>query len=135
MDNAYNWYNRLILPSWAPPKQVFAPVWTVLYMLIAVSFGTVFYMAWQQQISLVVVLPFVLNLLFNFSFTTIQFRLRNNLFAAADILLVLATIVWAAIAIFPFKPWIAYIQTPYFLWVIFATALQLTVSYLNRIKK
>ena len=132
MSNAYNWYSQLIKPSWAPPRWLFAPVWTVLYVLIAVSFGDIFLVAWQKQLPFAVALPFILNLVFNFSFTTIQFGLKNNLLAAADILLVLATIILLMAAIYPFMPWIAYIQFPYLLWVVFATVLQLTVTYLNR---
>ena len=130
--DGYNWYSQLVKPSWAPPAWLFGPVWTVLYILIAVSFGKVLMMAWQKQIALMVALPFILNLVFNFAFTSIQFGLRNNLLAAADILLVLATLIWAMAAIYPHARWIAYIQIPYLLWVLFATVLQLTVTYLNR---
>ena len=132
MSNAYNWYSQLIKPTWAPPSWLFGPVWTVLYVLIAISFGKVFLMAWQKQITLIVVLPFVLNLIFNFVFTPIQFGLKNNLLAAADILLVLATLIWAIVAIYPHARWVAYMQIPYLLWVSFATVLQLTITYINR---
>ena len=132
MNNAYNWYSQLIKPTWAPPSWLFGPVWTVLYVLIAVSFGKVFIMAFQKRLSFIVVLPFILNLFFNFIFTSIQFGLKNNLLAAADILLVLSTLIWAMIAIFPYMKWVTYIQIPYLLWVSFATVLQLTVTYLNR---
>lgn len=127
----YNWYSQLIRPTWAPPSYIFGPVWTFLYALIAVSFGTVFYKAFTRQIPWIVVLPFVLNLVFNFAFTPIQFGLKNNLLAGMDILLVLGTLVWAMVAIYPHVKWIAYIQIPYLLWVSFATILQLTITYLN----
>jgi tryptophan-rich sensory protein len=132
MNNAYNWYSQLIKPSWSPPSWLFGPVWTVLYVLIAISFGKVFFMAWQKQIAIVVILPFVLNLIFNFAFTSIQFGLKNNYLAAIDILLVLGTLVWAMVAIYPHARWITYMQVPYLLWVLFATMLQLTVTYLNK---
>lgn len=132
MDNAYNWYSQLIKPTWSPPSWIFGPVWSVLYVVIAISFSKVFMMAWQKQIPLVVTLPFLLNLVFNFSFTYLQFGLKNNLFAAIDIVLVLATLVWAILAIFPHVKWVAYAQIPYLLWVSFATILQLTITYLNR---
>ncbi|MFA5026134.1 MAG: TspO/MBR family protein [Candidatus Shapirobacteria bacterium] len=132
MDNTYSWYSQLIKPSWAPPSFLFGPVWTVLYILIAFSFGKVFQMAFQKRILLVVVLPFVLNLVFNLFFTPIQFGLKNNLLALIDILLVLGTLIWAMIAIYPHAKWITYIQIPYLMWVSFATVLQITVTYLNR---
>lgn len=131
MDNTYLWYQQLIKPSWAPPSYLFGPVWTVLYVLIAISFGKVFLMAYAKQIPLLVILPFVLNLICNFAFTPIQFGLRNNLLASMDIFFVLITIIWMMIAIYPHARWIAYIQIPYLLWVSFATVLQFTITYLN----
>lgn len=129
---AYSWYQQLAKPSWSPPAWIFGPVWTFLYVLIAVSFGTVFYKAATRKLPLIIALPFILNLIFNLAFTPIQFGLQNNYLAAFDIILVLATLIWAMVAIFPHSPWITYIQIPYLLWVTFATVLQLTITYLNR---
>lgn len=132
MNNTYNWYSQLIKPFWAPPAWVFGPVWSFLYVLVAISFGWVFYKALRKQIPFLVALPFILNLVFNFSFTPIQFGLKNNFLAAADILLVLGSLIWAMIAVWPRVRWVAYMQIPYLLWVSFATFLQLTITYLNR---
>lgn len=127
----YNWDSQLVKPLWAPPSWIFGPVWTVLYILIAVSFGKVFLMAWRKEITFRIALPFLLNLIFNFAFSPIQFTWQNNFWAGIDILLVLGTLVWAMVAIYPHRKWIAYIQTPYLLWVAFATVLQLTITFLN----
>lgn len=132
MNKTYNWYSQLIRPKWSPPSYLFGPVWSVLYVLIFASFGTVFYKAFTKQIPWIVALPFILNLIFNFIFTPLQFGLKNNLLAAVDILLILGTLIWAIYAIYPHVKWIAYIQIPYLLWVLFATAVQLTITYLNR---
>jgi tryptophan-rich sensory protein len=131
MRNSYVWYQALIKPDWAPPSWLFGPVWTFLYVIIAITFGKVFLLAFQKQLPLVVALPFVLNLLFNFLFTPIQFGLKNNLLASIDILLVLGTLIWAIVAIYPHVKWVALANIPYLLWVMFATALQLTITYLN----
>jgi len=88
-------------------------------------------MAAQKKIPILVALPFALNLVFNLIFTPIQFGLKNNFLAAADILLILATLIWAMIAIYPRSRSLAYIQIPYLAWVAFATVLQLTITYLN----
>ncbi len=133
--NSTNWYSQLIKPTWAPPSYLFGPVWTVLYAIIFVSFGTVFYKTIIGKVPWIVSLPFILNLVFNFSFTYFQFGLKNNLLAAIDILLVLITLIWALIAIWKASTdlrWIVYINIPYLLWVSFATVLQLTITYLNR---
>lgn len=127
----YTWYSQLIKPSWSPPSWLFGPVWTVLYIIIAASFGTVFYKAFTKQIPWIVAVPFILNLIFNFAFTPLQFGLKNNLLAGIDILLVLTTLVWALIAIYPHIKWVVYVNVPYLLWVLFATVLQLSITYLN----
>jgi translocator protein len=132
MNETANWYSQLIKPTWAPPSWIFGPVWTVLYILIAISFGRVFQLAWQGKVGIIVALPFVLNLIFNLAFSPIQFTLQSNFWAAVDILLVLGTLIWAMIAIFPHAKWITCIQIPYILWVSFATVLQLTITFLNK---
>lgn len=131
-SSTYLWYQTLIKPSWAPPSWLFGPVWTVLYLLIALSFGTVFYRVYRKKLKAGFALPFVLNLIFNFAFTPIQFGLQNNLLAALDILLVLTTLIWAIRIIYKKTRWVALINLPYLAWVSFATVLQLTVTYLNR---
>lgn len=130
--NTYDWYLQLIKPTWAPPSWLFGPVWSALYILIAISFGKVFWMFFKKEIPFIVLLPFILNILFNVIFIPIQFGLKNNFLAMADILLVLITLVWAMVAIFPVARWISYIQIPYLLWVCFAMVLQITITYLNR---
>lgn len=133
--NTYTWYSQLIKPFWAPPSWLFGPVWSVLYVIIALSFGTVLYKAVTKQIPWIVALPFVLNLVFNAAFTPIQFGLKNNLLASIDILLVVGTLIWAFVALWQASPelrWVVYLNIPYLLWGVFATCLQLTITYLNR---
>lgn len=132
MNNTQIWYQSLIKPQWAPDPSIFGIVWPFLYAIIAVTFGTVFYKAFTKQIPWLVALPFALNLVFNFAFTPIQFRLQNNLLAALDILLVLGTLIWALFAIWPHMRWVALANVPYLLWVTFATVLQLTITIMNR---
>jgi len=130
--DSYNWYSTLIKPEWAPPAWIFGPVWTVLYAIIAITYGAVFYKVYTKEIPLIVALPFVLNLIFNFSFTYFQFGLKNNLLASIDIVLVLATLVWALYAIYPYIKWPALANAPYLLWVSFASVLQVTITWINR---
>jgi benzodiazapine receptor len=133
--DTYNWYSQLIKPTWSPPSWLFGPVWTVLYLIIAVTFGAVFYKAFTGKLALLVALPFVLNLIFNFAFTPLQFWLKNNLLASIDILLVFATLAWSLYAVWNALPelrWVVYANIPYLLWVSFATVLQLTITYLNK---
>lgn len=127
----YQWYQTLIKPEWAPPSWIFGPVWSVLYILIAASFGFVVFKYMRGEIPFIVLLPFILNIVFNLIFTPIQFGLKNNLLATIDIILVLGTLVWALYVIHPYIPWVTYINIPYLAWVGFATILQITITYLN----
>jgi len=126
-----SWYQTLIKPPWAPPAWLFGPVWSVLYAIIAVSYGYVGYLFFKGKIPFIVLLPFILNLVFNFAFTPLQFGLQSNILAAIDILLVLGTLVWSLVVIYRYVPWVTYVNIPYLCWVLFATVLQLTITYLN----
>ncbi len=127
----YTWYQTLIKPAWAPPSWIFGPVWSVLYAIITVSFGYVGYLYFKGTVPFAVLLPFLLNLVFNFAFTPLQFGLQNNVLASIDILLILGTLVWALYVIHAYVPWVSYVNIPYLAWVSFATVLQLTITYLN----
>jgi benzodiazapine receptor len=126
------WYAQLRKPAWAPPSWLFGPVWSVLYLIIAISFGYVFWLAATGAVSAWLALPFALNLVFNAAFTPLQFGLRSNALAAADIVLVLVTLIWALVAIYPIAPWVVYGNIPYLLWGSFATVLQFAITGLNR---
>lgn len=131
MNQSKEWYAQLIKPSWAPPSFLFGPVWTILYIIIIGSFSYVFFMFFRKQISFIVLLPFVLNLIFNVLYSPIQFGLKNNLLASIDIVLILGTIIWMMIVIYPYAKWVALVNIPYLLWVSFATVLQITITKLN----
>lgn len=127
----YTWYAELIKPEWTPPAWLFGPVWSILYTVIAISFGYVLYQVSKGKLPAKTLLPFALNLVFNLAFSPIQFGLQNNVLAAVDILLVLGTLVWFMKTIWNKYRWVALVNIPYLMWVSFATVLQLTVTYLN----
>ena len=128
----YEWYQSLVKPSWAPDVAVFGRVWSVLYVIIIVTFGYVFVKIFNKDIPLRIGLPFVLNIVFNLAFTYFQFGLRNNYLALIDILLVMGTLIWAIISIYPYSKVVAVANGPYLIWVGIATALQISITYLNR---
>ena len=132
MNESYSQYASYVKPWFSPPPWIFGPVWSVLYVLIAISFGYVFMKVWQGQIPKLVALPFIINLIANFSFTPVQFGLNNLPLASLVILIVLISLVWAMWSVWPHARWVTYIQVPYLFWVMFATVLQLSVTYLNR---
>ncbi len=134
MTPTYTWYQTLIKPEWAPPSWIFGPVWSVLYLIIAITFGFLFYKVIKKELPRYIALPFLLNLLFNFLFTPIQFGLQNNILALIDVILVVLTLVWGMIILWKKSPklrWIVLCNIPYLLWGTFATILQATITYLN----
>lgn len=127
----YALYADFAKPYWAPPAELFGQVWTVLYVLIFISFGYVFYRFMRKKLDGYIVLPFALNIIFNLFFTPILFGIGNFWLATLDILLVLGTLIWAVAVAWRKIRWVAYMNIPYLLWVIFATILQLSVTFLN----
>lgn len=134
MMQSYEWYLTLVKPSWAPPSWLFGPVWSVLYVVIFITFGVVGFRWYSGLLPGIVALPFLLNLIANAAFTPLQFGLKSNTLASVDILIVLLTLVWGMVALWYAAPelrWIVIANIPYLLWVSFATVLQLTITYLN----
>lgn len=125
------WYESLWKPSWTPQPSTIRLIWKILYPVILVTFGFVFVQAWRGKVPAWVALPFVVNLAANLAFTPIQFSLRNLPLASLDILVVLATIVWLMIAIWPHCKSISLAQVPYLVWVSIAKALQLAITWVN----
>lgn len=125
------WYVTLAKPVFAPPAELFGPVWTVLYVIIAVSFGYVFYQIARRRIPVRVGVPFALNLLCNLSFTPVTFGLRNLEWGSVLVIGVLVTLIWSMVVVWPHARWVAYAQVPYVLWVTFASILQLSITFMN----
>ena len=126
------WYNNLAKPSWTPSPATIGLIWRVLYPVIIVTFGFVFWRAFRRRLPWPVALPFAANLVANLAFTPILFGLRSLTLASVDVLIVWATILWAAWAVWPYHRWVAVAQLPYFLWVSIATVLQLSIAWMNR---
>ncbi|OGL22253.1 hypothetical protein A2707_02895 [Candidatus Saccharibacteria bacterium RIFCSPHIGHO2_01_FULL_45_15] len=127
-----SYYTSLVLPSWAPPSDIFGIVWPVLYILIAISFGyAVYKISIKKQWRSRLLLPIGINLLANALYTPLFFNLQLPLLATIDIVIVLATIIWIMVVFWPLKRWVSLAQIPYLLWVSFATCLQIAIVLAN----
>ena len=131
MDLA-EWYNSLNQPGWAPSVQTIGRVWTLLYPVIigVVIFVSVRY--FTDRLPLAVAAAFWVNLALNIAFTPIQIATKNNALISIVILAVLFTILWSIVAVWPHYRWVAVAYLPYLTWVGVATALQLSLWWLNR---
>jgi benzodiazapine receptor len=126
-----DWYNSLVKPSWTPAPATISLIWMILDPIILISFGFVFVQAFPSRIPRKVAVPFAVNLVANLLFMPIFAGLRNVPLAAADIVIVWATIIWCVIAVWPFYKWVAAAQVPYFVWVSIATVLQISITAMN----
>jgi tryptophan-rich sensory protein len=124
------WYERLKKPSWRPPNRLFAPVWTVLYLMIALAGWRVWRHAGFAGAGLALAV-YALQLVFNAAWTPLFFGLRRPALGFADIVLLWLSIV-ATLALFlPLDGFAPALLAPYLAWVTFAGALNFAIWRLN----
>ena len=125
------WYQNLKKPRWNPPNKIFAPVWTLLYLLMAAAA----WLIWKNYDFSTAIFPlvlFIVQLFLNAAWTWIFFKLHRPGMALADILILL-TVILAMLAIFRvFDPLAGALLLPYTAWVIFAAFLTWTIWRMNR---
>ncbi|MDA0745118.1 MAG: tryptophan-rich sensory protein [bacterium] len=125
-----DWYTGLVKPSWNPPSWVFGPVWTILYMTIAVS-G---WLVWKQVGFLegrVAMLVYLVQLVLNGAWSWIFFGLHRPGLAFAEILVLWISIVSLVVLFWRIRPLAGAMLLPYAAWVAFAAVLNGTIWRLN----
>jgi len=126
------WYAGLRKPSLTPPSWIFAPVWSTLYVLMALSAWLVWRAAgWSG--SRAALLLFFAQLAFNLAWSGLFFGLRRPDLALVDIGLLLASIIATALAFRTFSSLSSLLLVPYASWVAFATLLNFKIWRLNSI--
>ncbi|MBL9205449.1 MAG: tryptophan-rich sensory protein [Opitutaceae bacterium] len=124
------WFPTLIKPSWNPPSQLFAPVWTLLYGLMAVA-------AWRvwcrrdRPGAKSVLWVYGVQLALNATWSVLFFGLRNPGLALIEIILFLGVLLWLQTALWRLDRVAGMLWIPYVLWVSFATALNAAIWHLN----
>ena len=129
-DTTSDWYRGLDRPSWQPPGAVFGPVWTVLYVLIAVS-ATLAYRDVRGPRRRLVLGLFAANLALNVAWTWIFFQGHAPVAAGVEIVVLLATTVALIALVRPYNRAAALALAPYAAWVTFATALTWAIAARN----
>jgi benzodiazapine receptor len=126
-----SWYLTLNKPSFNPPNWVFAPVWTVLYILMGIAAGLVWAKGYYHLWVKTALYHFVFQLLLNALWSVVFFGLKNPFIA----LLIITGL--NVLLLFTFKSFkvadtkAAYLLLPYMVWVGFATVLNFAIWYLN----
>lgn len=122
-------YHSLQKPPFAPPSSLFPIVWTVLYILMGISYGILKSNGLvDSNINLIYYSQLVVNLLWPIAF----FILKWRFFAFLWIILLLVLVVKMIVQFYSKNNIAGIIQIPYLLWLLFATYLNLGVYILNR---
>jgi len=125
------WYPTLVKPGWNPPNWVFGPVWTFLYVSMAVAAWLVW--RWSQELPVRVPLRlFSVQLALNVAWSGIFFYLHHIGVAVAEVLLLWSFILATTVAFRRVSRAAALLMVPYLAWVSFAAYLNFTVWRLNR---
>jgi len=116
------WYES-IKPAITPPNYVFPIVWTILFILIALSLYFAWIKARKEEEKNIVVLVFTGNLFLNIIWSFLFFTLKNPLYAFYHIFLLEFSIILMIVALWKIEKKAAYLLIPYLLWVSFAMIL------------
>jgi translocator protein len=129
-DTTSDWYRQLDRPAWQPPGSVFGPVWTVLYVLIAIAATLAYRDVGPPRRRLVMGL-FAANLALNLAWTWIFFQGHAPVAAGVEILVLLGTIVALIVLVRPYNRAAALALAPYGAWVAFASVLTWSIAARN----
>lgn len=127
---AGTFYLQLVRPEWAPPGWLFAPVWTALYLMMAIAAWLVWRDHGFRRAGAALTL-FVLQLTANALWTWLFFVWHQGALAFAEILLLWALIAATLIAFWRLHVLAAILLLPYLAWVSFASALTYATWQLN----
>ncbi len=125
------WYANLNKPGFAPPNWIFGPVWTLLYLLMGVSFYLVWIQGWQKKKIRLAGQFFIAQLTLNLIWTPIFFGLQSPELSLIVIVGMWALIVLTMAKFYPLSKLAFYLLLPYLLWVSFATLLNAAIVVLN----
>ncbi|MFD2908389.1 TspO/MBR family protein [Flavobacterium ardleyense] len=127
------WYPTLIKPSFNPPNWLFAPVWTLLFIMMGIAAGMIWnHLENQRELVKKALLFFTVQLLLNALWSYLFFGLNNVLLALIEIVL-LWLVIYETFHIFKkIDKKAAYLFIPYLIWVGFAAVLNGSIYYLNR---
>ena len=124
------WYIYLNKPSFNPPNSLFAPVWTILYILM----GIALFLVWKLPKSNLrnrAMTIFFIQLALNFLWSFIFFNMHQVGWALIDILLLWIAIILTMFAFAPLSKTACWLLLPYLLWVSFASVLNYSIWHLN----
>lgn len=124
------WYRTLPKPAWTPPSWLFGPVWTLLYLAMAIAAWLVWRQRSSSNVTAALALFFV-QLVLNAAWSAVFFGLQNIGLALVNIVLLWCAIAATVIAFWRINATSGWLFVPYIFWVTFATALNFAIWRLN----
>ena len=123
------WYQNLVKPYLAPPNWIFAPIWTVLYILIFASL--VFYIYTPIKNKELGYILFFIQILLNILWSPFFFGLKSILGALIILILLDVVLLFTIVQFFKVSKIAGIILIPYLIWILFATYLNIAYLILN----
>jgi len=125
------WYATLEKPSFNPPNWIFAPVWTLLFLLMGISLFLVWSKGLEDKKIKTAVFIFAVQLVLNILWSTLFFGLQSPLYAFIEISILWLAILMTIISFSKISKPAAYLLLPYIFWVSFASVLNFSILILN----
>jgi benzodiazapine receptor len=131
VSSVNSWYLTLVKPSFNPPSWLFAPVWTILYIMMGISLYLVWKKGTKAKEAKKGMRLFFTQLWLNLFWSLLFFGIRNPLVALIEIIILWIMILMTMIIFYKLEKKTVYLLIPYLLWVTFATILNFAIVLLN----
>jgi tryptophan-rich sensory protein len=126
-----SWYQTIHKPSWNPPNWVFGPVWTTLYVMMGIALWLVWKEDTSRELKMIAFILFGVQLILNFLWSFVFFKLEQPGFAFLEILFMWVAILATIFAFAQVNKTAAWLLVPYISWVSFAAILNFTIWRMN----
>jgi translocator protein len=130
-DAIPTWYAGLDKPFFSPPNWIFGPVWSLLYLLMGVSFFIIWTAKQKESKKTDAYLLFFIQLILNTLWSIVFFGIKSPLLALIEIVILWVSIFLTIISFNKIARIAGYLLWPYLAWVTFATLLTLAIVWLN----
>ena len=122
------WYSLLNKPVFNPPDWIFAPVWTILYLMMTVAVW-IFWHTKNKNINTIYI--YFIHLIFNTTWSLVFFVFHNMVLALIILIILIALIINLILRFKRVNMFSVYLMIPYLLWCCFALILNTSLVILN----
>ncbi len=125
------WYAALQKPAFTPPNWLFAPAWTILYILMGIVASIIWHKGLDNRANKTALIIFLIQLILNILWSVAFFGLHSPLYGIIVIVALWIAILFTIIKFFRISKLAGALLLPYIGWVTFAAALNISVFLLN----